>query len=78
MPYKNRSDLPQSIKDNLPTHAQEIYYAAFNKAFKEYKNPKKRYKGNSQEETAHKVAWAAVKKKYIKKDGEWEEIDKDS
>ena len=78
MPYKNRSDLPPSIKDNLPPHAQEIYYAAFNEGFKEYKNPKKRHKGSSQEETAHKVAWAAVKKKYIKKDGKWEEIDKDS
>jgi len=56
MPYENLSDLPKAIKDNLPIHAQEIYLAAFNNAFNEYRNPKKRYKGSSQEQTAHKVA----------------------
>jgi len=78
MPYKNLSELPKSVRDNLPPHAQEIYCAAFNNAFKEYRDPKKRYKGSSQEETAHKVAWAAVKKKYIKKSEEWEKINNDS
>ena len=53
MPYKNISDLPDPIKKHLPVHAQEIYKEVFNNAFKEYKDPKKRRKGSSFEETAH-------------------------
>lgn len=67
MPYKNLSDLPDAIKNTLPPHAQEIYRAAFNNAWKEYKNPATRYTDSSKEETAHKVAWAAVKKSMLKK-----------
>jgi cation transport regulator len=39
----------------------------------EYQNPSKRRGGKSQsaEEVAHKAAWAAVKQKYKKQDGEW-------
>lgn len=72
MPYKTISDLPDSVKDHLPKHAQEIYLAAFNNAWEEYKDPEKRYENTSREQTAHKVAWAAVKTKYIKKDDKWE------
>jgi cation transport regulator len=73
MPYKSLSDLPDSVKDHLPHHAQEIYRAAFNNAWEEYKNPSTRTSITSREETAHKVAWAAVKKKYVKKGVEWQE-----
>jgi cation transport regulator len=40
---------------------------------KEYEDPKKRRGGVKEdiEEVAHKVAWAAVKKNYKKKGGEW-------
>ena len=62
MPYNNLSDLPASVKDHLPTHAQEIYLEAFNNAFEEYKDAEKRLADTSQEETAYRVAWAAVKK----------------
>lgn len=74
MPYNNISDLPDQVKDHLPKHAQDIYKEAFNNAFKEYKNPKDRKDNSSQEETAHKVAWSAVKTKYKKneKSGNWE------
>ena len=75
MPYENISNLPLPIKNNLPVHAQEIYRAAFNNAWKEYKNPQKRVGQASQEETAHKVAWAAVKKKYVKKGEKWKAKD---
>lgn len=71
MPYKSIKSLPSSVKNNLPTHAQEIYQAAFNHAWDEYKDPVKRAENTSQEETTHKVAWAAVKKKYTKKNNEW-------
>jgi len=72
MPYKSIADLPDSVRDNLPRHAQEIYQEAFNSAFEEYK-----YRGDEREETAHRVAWSAVKKKYRKneKTGKWEPAD---
>lgn len=74
MPYQKVSELPSTVKNNLPTHAQEIYRAAFNNAWEEYKSPQERRDSAvSREETAHKVAWAAVKKKYIKKGEEWKE-----
>ena len=39
MPYKDLSDLPDSIRNNLPKHAQEIYHAAYNSAWDEYNDP---------------------------------------
>jgi cation transport regulator len=71
MPYESVSDLPQAIRNHLPSHAQEIYYAAFNNAWKEYKDPQKRMGKTSQEETAHKVAWSAIKKQYFKDGDTW-------
>lgn len=68
MPYQSRKDLPDSVKHVLPTHAQDIYLAVFNHAWDEYKEAKDRRENASREETAHKVAWAAVKKKYEKLD----------
>lgn len=63
MPYDTRSDLPDSVKDNLPAHAQDIYKEAFNSAWDEY---------DHEEERAHRVAWAAVKHQYHKSDsGNW-------
>ena len=72
MPYKKNSDLPDQVKDNLPQHAQDIYREAFNSAWDEYDEPEKRRGDSGHEETAHQVAWSAVKKKYGKNnDGEW-------
>ena len=71
MPYENLSDLPPSVKDHLPRHAQEIYLAAFNHAWDEYKDPKDRRDKSSREEVAHKVAWAAVKTSYEKRGDKW-------
>lgn len=77
MPYDRVSDLPESVRDHLPPHAQEIYRAAFNNAWKEYADSTARRSDASQEETAHKVAWAAVKQSYRKnsKTGKWERED---
>nr|WP_231589521.1 ChaB family protein [Bacillus sp. FJAT-27916] len=64
MPYQSKKDLPDSVRDSLPSHAQEIFKEAFNSASKEY----------DKEETAFKVAWSAVKNKYEKNDdGDWVE-----
>ena len=64
MPYQSPLDLPKGVRDNLPDHAQEIYVAAFNNAWKEY---------DRDEERAHRVAWSAVKKTYEKDEasGDW-------
>lgn len=63
---KKLKDLPKGVKANLPKHAQEIYMNAYNNAWEQYKDPKKRWSGGSREETAHRVAWNAVKKEYEK------------
>ena len=65
MPYKQLNDLPKSVREHLPEHAQEIYRAAYNNAWREYAQD---------EERAHKVAWAAVKMKYEKNPagGQWQ------
>ena len=64
MPYDSKKELPDAVKGSLPSHAQEIFKEAFNSASKEY----------DEEETAFKVAWSAVKKKYEKNDdGDWVE-----
>jgi cation transport regulator len=63
VPYQTKSDLPDSVKDNLPAHAAAIYKEAFNNAWDEY---------NQDEARAHRVAWGAVKKQYHKDDdGNW-------
>ena len=75
MPYTNTADLPDPVRDNLPRHAQEIYLAAFNRAWEQYDRPEERRQGRSREETAHAVAWSAVEQKYEKdaKSGRWVE-----
>ncbi len=65
MPYTTRRDLPDSVQDHLPPHAQDIYKEAFNSAWDEY---------GHEEERAHRVAWGAVKEKYHKDaSGQWVE-----
>ena len=72
MPYKDISELPDSVRDNVPKHGQEVYKEAFNSAWDEYKDPDERRGDASREETAHKVAWSAVKHSYEKgDDGRW-------
>jgi cation transport regulator len=71
MPYNSVSQLPDSVKDNLPKHAQEIYKEAYNSAWDTYSDPDDRRDDASREETAHKVAWSAVKKKYEKDGDRW-------
>jgi len=72
MPYKKINELPEQVKSVLPAHGQEIYLAAYNNAWDEYKSPEERKDGSTREETSHKVAWAAVKNVYHKnKRGEW-------
>ncbi|WP_342240809.1 ChaB family protein [Inquilinus sp. OTU3971] len=67
MPYPSIDDLPVPIRSHLPLHAQEIFRSAFNNAWSSYadRGPKQR------EEVAHRVAWAAVKRRYRKEGDQW-------
>ncbi len=78
MPYQKNKDLPDTVQNNLPSHAQDIYREAFNHAWKEYNDPNKRREGAPLEETAHRVAWAAVKQSYEKQNDQWVVKDKES
>lgn len=75
MPYESKLDLPENVKNVLPDHAQEIYLEAYNSAWDQYDKPEERRGDSSREETAHRVAWAAVKNKYVKDEesGKWKE-----
>ncbi len=74
MPYDKRSELPDSVTDNLPKHAQEIYQSAYNSAWEQYEDPEDRRGDASREEVSHRVAWSAVEQKYEKNEnGDWVE-----
>ena len=65
MPYGRNADLPASVRDHLPDHAQDIFRAAFNAAFAAHAGDPR------QEEIAHRIAWAAVKRSYEKVGERW-------
>lgn len=72
MPYSSINDLPENVVNVLPHHAQEIFKEAFNSAYDQYDKPEERRDNESRENTARKVAWAAVKKTYEKgEDDKW-------
>ena len=60
MPYKSIKELPAKIRKILPKKAQEVFMKVFNASYNKYG-----------ESTAFKIAWAAVKKKFVKRDGKW-------
>jgi len=59
--YPSNEKLPASVKGVLPAAAQTMWRKAFNAAYHHY----------NCEDTARKVAWSAVKKKYEKKGRMW-------
>jgi cation transport regulator len=65
MPYPTNTALPPAVRRYLPPHAQEIYRAAFNHAFADHAGDPR------QEEAAHRIAWAAVKRVYVKAGDGW-------
>lgn len=69
MPYETLADLPESVRLHLPPHAQEIFLAAFNAAWRLYRTREP----ERIEEIARRVAWAAVKKRYRKAGEDWVE-----
>jgi cation transport regulator len=67
LPYVSVEELPPPIQAHLPLHAQEIYLGAFNSAWTQYADRGPAHR----EEIAHRVAWAAVKRKYQKSGDRW-------
>jgi cation transport regulator len=65
MPYASNIQLPVGVRRHLPNAAQDIYREAFNHAWATYAGDPR------QEEIAHRVAWAAVKRKYQKIGKDW-------
>ena len=62
MPYRVVEDLPDSVRSHLPDHAQEIFLAAFNNAWRQHPGD---------EATVHRIAWAAVKRRYRREGDVW-------
>jgi cation transport regulator len=71
---KSTDDIPSNLKEILPTHAQHIYMKAHNRGLRQYAEEEKRRYGGTQDEAAHRVAWAAVRTKYEKNEytGKWQ------
>jgi len=67
LPYNSAEDLPPSLRAHLPLHAQEIFRGAFNNAWLQYQDRG----ATQQEEIAHRIAWAAVKRRYRKEGVDW-------
>ena len=65
MPYRTNTELPPPVRGHLPPHAQDIYRQAFNHAFASHEGDAR------QEEIAHRTAWAAVKRAYVKVGETW-------
>ncbi len=72
MPYRTNADLPHSVRGHLPAHAQDIYREAFNHAFASHAADPR------QEEIAHRTAWSAVKRSYVKMGDTWIASDRPS
>jgi cation transport regulator len=62
MPYSSNDDLPTSVRDHLPPHAQDIFREAFNHAWQSHAGD---------EATAYRIAWSAVKRSYQKAGNGW-------
>jgi cation transport regulator len=65
MPCLVSADLPASVRQSLPAHAQGVYRQAFNSAFAT------RSDDSRQEKVAHWIAWAAVKHAHVKSGDFW-------
>jgi cation transport regulator len=65
MPYRVNTDLPPSVRNHLPEHAQDIYREAFNHAYAAHAGEA------DQEKRAHMIAWGAVKRSYAKASDRW-------
>lgn len=61
VPYSTNTELPAWLQGGLPAPAQDIYRQAFNHAYYWY----------ASKELAHRIAWAALKKRFQRRRGVW-------
>ena len=66
MPYANNDQLAEDLQRLLPEHPQEISREAFHHVFAAHADDPRR------EEAAHRIAWAAVKRSYVKAQARWQ------
>lgn len=71
MPYDSIADLPDTIKENLPKAAQEIYQGAYNSTWEEFDTSKERQDDASKEDICHLAAMNAVEEEYKKENDHW-------
>ena len=67
MIYAANRNRPNAVQANLPAGAHAVFHAAFNAAWVAYgdRNPWQR------DGIAHRVGWAAVKRRYHKVGPDW-------
>lgn len=65
MPYRTIADLPFSVRQYLPEPAQVIYREAFDRAYAAHAGEADR------EQCSRVIAWAAVKRCYVKDGERW-------
>jgi cation transport regulator len=65
LPYAANEDLPANLRRKLPPDAQDIFREAFNHAWESHRGDP------DLEGTAHRIAWAAVKRRYRKSGEVW-------
>jgi cation transport regulator len=66
MPDRTNDHLPPAVRAHLPPHARDIHREAFNSAWRQYVE-----RGSGRENIAHRIAWAAVKRRYQKVGSVW-------
>ena len=65
MPCRVNTELPPRVRNHPPEHAQDIYREAFNSAYAAHAGELER------EKRSHMIAWAAVKRSYVKSGDRW-------
>jgi len=61
-PFATNADLPVSVKNRLPAHAQEVFRGAYNRCLEEFGDV----------EHARRMAWGSVSRLFREKsDGTW-------
>jgi cation transport regulator len=70
-PYEHITDLPETIRDVLPTGAQHIYLESYQSSWETYEEGQGGEMGR--EAVAHRDGWNAVKRDYVKNEdtGTW-------
>jgi cation transport regulator len=59
MPHPLNADLPESVRAHLSVCAKDIHREPVNHAYAAHRGKSR------QEEAAHRIAWAAVKRSYV-------------